>query len=142
MSVAEDAKRMRAEPAAEGQALQLYLKVNKGEAPRLVAQPADRKSYASDMVPLPGCIVESGRDWDMCDKVAEMCRDGRKLDETRKSALHDHLEDAYSILEDLMVLMGDESQIGYKTVYAILDRIRWFVVAAGKCVDLDLVAGD
>lgn len=131
---------------AATQMMQLFLKVSGGELPQLVMQPVKKDSYPANLVILPGCVAEIKEEfdendaWTACGKVSELCRYGQKLvsDGAKTTALYDHLSDAYEIIEDLMVLMADEANIGCKSIYALASRIREFVVMAGKCVDLNL----
>ena len=122
--------------------MQLFLRVSGDESPRLTMLPVG-KSYPADMVLLPGCTVCAKEEydeqdaWDGCGKVANMCREGFKISDS-KADLYHRLEDAFAILEDLMVLMADEEEIGCLSIHALASKARENVVKAAQCVDLHL----
>ena len=135
---------------AATQMMQLFLEVSGDECPRLVMKPVKEGSYPANFVKLPGCVAEikekfdENDAWEACGKVSELCRHGQEFvaNGVKTTALYDHLSDAHEILNDLMTLMADEAMVGCKSIYALASRIKEFLVAAGKCVDLDLESTD
>ncbi len=125
--------------------MQMFLRVNGAEAPRLVMNPKGHP-YPANLIPLPGCMYDAKDEydendaWEQCSKVAKACGEGISYqnDLLKRDAIVDNLSGAHEILNDLMTLMADEAMVGCKSIYALASRIREFLVAAGKCVGADL----
>lgn len=126
--------------------MQLFLKVNEDSSTQLVAYPADKGNYPSNLVMLKGCVIESKKDmdeqdcWDAASKVAEVCAAGLEAQGkmSHRNALCDHLVYAYSILCDyLRETEGDwlmSKETSETLIRGAIDRIIW----AGKCADFNL----
>ena len=123
--------------------MQLFLRVDGDECPRLVMQPVKNDSYSANLVLLPGCVIKSKYEfdeddaWKACTAVSDQCREGQLIS-TRRDEMCGNLFDALSVLDDLMLIMSEEANVGCKTVHAIAARVRELLVKAGECIDIDL----
>jgi hypothetical protein len=122
---------------------QLCLYMDGSELPQLVSEPAGKGSHAANLVPLPGCVIESDGDiareeycWKMASKVADVCKEG--FEAKRSNEYCEHLAYAYSILCDYVKEFDDDYTMSKETAETLIRGAIDRIVRAGKCFGLRL----
>ncbi len=133
--------------------MQAFLKVDctwsekGGRAPRVVLRRASDESHTADLVKLDGVVVESNDDfkddepwaeedsWNICSKIAEMCKAGNKaqIESPQRSSFCEHLAYAYSILCDYVKEFDDDYTMSKETAETLIRGAIDRIVMAGKC---------
>ena len=129
--------------------MQIYLRVNNDEYPQLVTRSLEEKSCPPDHIFLSGCMIErEDRDFydyksegmRVCQKVAEVCREGAKAlaEVPQRSAIGEHLAYAYSILCDYLKEFDGDYTMSMEAAETLIRGAIDRVVRAGKCFGFEL----